>query len=234
MSLSAVHGTLNSLKTCQSDIGTAMDLVTDVAMDLAETQDAELISGIQKMEAIILEGAKLDQEINHFVDVVQQVTAEVSRQQPETMFSLSARVKEQFSQSVCGLSDSDLQNHVKVLAFKDGINNFLSQANQESAENMEELDEDIAVAQSQVQFTCPLTQVDMVNPVRNKKCSHHYDEEAILNLIKKKYSQKKKCRCPVVGCANSDVREADLIPDQILRRKIQNHKRQNSNTEKSS
>lgn len=33
-------------------------------------------------------------------------------------------------------------------------------ANEESAENMEELDEDIAVTQSQVNFTCPLTQVD--------------------------------------------------------------------------
>lgn len=33
-------------------------------------------------------------------------------------------------------------------------------ANQEPAENMEELDEDIAVTQSQVNFTCPLTQVD--------------------------------------------------------------------------
>ena len=32
-------------------------------------------------------------------------------------------------------------------------------ANRESEENMEELDEDIAVSQSQVNFTCPLTQV---------------------------------------------------------------------------
>lgn len=32
-------------------------------------------------------------------------------------------------------------------------------ANQESAKNMEELDEDIAVTQTQVNFTCPLTQV---------------------------------------------------------------------------
>lgn len=36
---------------------------------------------------------------------------------------------------------------------------LLFSANQESAENMEELDEDIAVTQSQVNFTCPLTQV---------------------------------------------------------------------------
>ena len=32
--------------------------------------------------------------------------------------------------------------------------------------------------------------------------------------------------CPVVGCGNTDVKEADLIPDQVLRRKIQTQKRQ--------
>lgn len=32
---------------------------------------------IKEMEAMILECASLDREINHFVDVVQQVTAEV-------------------------------------------------------------------------------------------------------------------------------------------------------------
>ena len=38
MSLSAVNGTLSSLKSCQIDIGTGMDIVTDVAMDLVEAQ----------------------------------------------------------------------------------------------------------------------------------------------------------------------------------------------------
>lgn len=37
MSLSAVHGTLTGLKACQADIGIGMDIVTDVAMDLAES-----------------------------------------------------------------------------------------------------------------------------------------------------------------------------------------------------
>ncbi|CAB1446854.1 unnamed protein product [Pleuronectes platessa] len=101
-------------------------------------------------------------------------------------------------------------------------------ANQESAEGMEELDDDIAVTQTQVNFTCPLTQVEMVIPMKNKTCNHLYEEAAILGLIKTKHSQKKKCRCPVVGCGNSDVRESDLILDQILKRKIQNQKR-NSN-----
>ncbi|XP_070768324.1 E3 SUMO-protein ligase NSE2 [Enoplosus armatus] len=226
MSLSAVHGTLSSLKSCQTDIGTGMDIVTDVAMDLAEAQNEEVNPGIKEMEAMILECAKLDREINYFVDAVQQVTAEVTTQQPEAMFSLSAKVKEQFTERIARLSEAELHNHQKVVAFKDSIQNSLNQANQESAENMVELDEDIAVTQSQVNFTCPLTQVEMVNPVKNKKCNHYYDEEAILGMIKTKHSQKKKCCCPVVGCGNTDVRESDVIPDQMLRRKIQSQKRQ--------
>lgn len=46
MSLSAVHGTLSSLKSCQADIGTGMDIVTDVAMDLAEAQGKYCISKV--------------------------------------------------------------------------------------------------------------------------------------------------------------------------------------------
>ncbi|TDH12094.1 hypothetical protein EPR50_G00067640 [Perca flavescens] len=232
MSLSAVHGTLSSLRSCQTDIGTGMDIVSDVAMDLVETQgqDGEVNPGIKEMEAMILECAKLDREINYFVDIVQQVTAENTTQQPEAMFSLSAKVKEKFTEKINGLSDADLQNHQKVVAFKDIIKNSLNQANQESAENTEELDEDIAVTQSQVNFTCPLTQVEMVNPMKNKNCNHHYDEAAILGLIKAKHSQKKKCRCPVVGCGNTDVKQSDLIQDAMLRRKIQSQKRNGNRT----
>ncbi|XP_060907040.1 E3 SUMO-protein ligase NSE2 [Labrus mixtus] len=230
MSLSAVHGTLSSLKTFQADIGTGMDIVTDVAMDLAETQNEAMNPAIAEMEAMILECAKLDREINYFVDVVQQVTAEVSTQQPEAMFSLSAKVKEQFTGRIARLSDAELHNHQKVVAFKDSLKNSGNQADKESEENIEELDEDIAVTQSQVNFTCPLTQVEMVNPVKNKKCNHYYDEGAIVGLIKTKHSQKKKCRCPVVGCGNSDVKEADLVPDQMLRRRIQSQKRKSSRT----
>ncbi|KAG1947551.1 trypsin-1 [Pimephales promelas] len=56
----------------------------------------------------------------------------------------------------------------------------------------EELDEDIAVTQSQTNFICPLTQV---------------------------------------GCDNKDVRsESDLELDLVMKRMIQNHKRQSGKT----
>uniref|UniRef100_A0A3B4BCI9 E3 SUMO-protein ligase NSE2 n=1 Tax=Periophthalmus magnuspinnatus TaxID=409849 RepID=A0A3B4BCI9_9GOBI len=218
MSLSAVHGTLSSLRSCQNDIKTTMDIVTDVAMDLAETHGNDRFKELQDT---ILECAKLDRDINHFVDIVQQVTSDVrvTSQEPENMFSLSEDVKRQFEIKLSQLSDAELHNHQKVIAFKYSIKNCQDQ------ERLEELDEDIAVTQSQVNFTCPLTTVEMVNPVKNKKCNHHYDEEAIVNLITNRHSQRKKCRCPVVGCANSDVKESDLVLDQVLRRRIQSQKR---------
>lgn len=226
MSLSAVHGTLSSLKSCQEDLDTVMDIVTDVAMDLVEIE--AINPGIKELEASLLECAKLDREINYFVDTVQQVTAEVNTQQPEAMFSLSDKVKELFTHRIAELSDAELHNHRKVMAFKESIKSSSMQGSQEASEDMEELDEDIAVTQTQVNFTCPLTQVEMVNPMKNKKCHHHYDEGAILSLIEKKHSQKKKCRCPVVGCGNTDVKKSDLFLDQILRRNIQNHKRKSN------
>ncbi|XP_015804660.3 E3 SUMO-protein ligase NSE2 [Nothobranchius furzeri] len=229
MSVSAVHGTLSSLKSCQAELGTGMDIVTDVAMDLVETRDEEMNRAIKELEAMMLECARLDREINNFVDIVQQVT-EAGAQQPDAMFDLSAKVKQQFSERIAQLSDADLHKHPKVIAFKESIESSVSQANQESAENVEELDEDIAVTQSQVNFTCPLTQVEMENPVKNKKCNHHYDKNAILGLIKTRNSQKKKCRCPVVGCANTDVRPSDLIQDQLLWRRIQSYRRQSNKT----
>ncbi|KAF3691662.1 E3 SUMO-protein ligase NSE2 [Channa argus] len=179
---------------------------------------------------MMLECAKLDREINYFVDVVQQVTSEVATQQSEAMFGLSAKVREQFTERIARLSDAELHNHQKVAAFKESIKNSFNQANQGSADNLEELDEDIAVTQSQSNFTCPLTQVEMENPVKNKKCNHHYDEKAILGLIRTRHGQKKKCRCPVVGCGNTDVKESDLILDQMLRRKIQIQKRNSNRT----
>ncbi|CAG12903.1 unnamed protein product [Tetraodon nigroviridis] len=230
MSLSSVHGTLSSLKTCQTDIGTGMDTVTDVALDLVEAQDKDVTPTIKEMETMILECARLDTEINYFVDTVKQVTSEVTSQHPETMVNLSTKVREQFTERLARLADAALQNHPKVVAFKDSVQKSSSRANQSSAANSDDLDDEITVTQSQVNLTCPLTQVEMVNPVRNKKCNHHYDEEAILSLIRNKQKQKKSCRCPVVGCANSDVRQSDLVPDQLLRRKIQSQKRQGTRT----
>ncbi|XP_043735179.1 E3 SUMO-protein ligase NSE2 isoform X6 [Cervus elaphus] len=91
------------------------------------------------------------------------------------------------------------------------------------ADSTEGLDEDMIVTQSQTNFICPITQLEMKKPVKNKVCGHTYDEEAIVRMIESKHRRKKKACCPKVGCSHIDMRISDLIQDEALRRAIENH-----------
>uniref|UniRef100_A0A673JNY3 E3 SUMO-protein ligase NSE2 n=1 Tax=Sinocyclocheilus rhinocerous TaxID=307959 RepID=A0A673JNY3_9TELE len=233
MSLSSVQSTLSTLKSCQADIGACMDMVSDVALGIVEAQGMDNSPALKKLEEMILECSRLDREINCFVESVDEKTAQVRREPPEAMFHLRNSVKERFTELTAGVTDADLQRHSKVVAFRDSVRKYAMQAGQTAAENEEELDEDIAVTQSQTNFIfhiCSGVFVKMVNPVKNKKCVHHYDQEAVLEMIKAKHKNKKKFRCPKVGCGNADVQRSDLELDLLMKRMIQNHKRQSGKT----
>eukprot|EP00069_Balaena_mysticetus_P012081 bmy_07435T0 len=79
------------------------------------------------------------------------------------------------------------------------------------------------VTQSQTNFICPITQLEMKKPVKNKVCGHTYEEEAIVRMIESKHKRKKKACCPKIGCSHTDVRMSDLIQDEALRRAIESH-----------
>ncbi|XP_066540165.1 E3 SUMO-protein ligase NSE2 [Hoplias malabaricus] len=229
MSLNSIQPTLSTLKQCQVDIGTGMDIVTDVALDLVEAQGTDDSANLKKLEQMMLECATLDREINLFVESVEQTTTRMRHEPPHALFTLVNSVKECFTDLMA--TDSDIQNHSKVVAFRDNIKKSLSQGNAVAANNIEEeLDEDIAVTQSQTNFSCPVTLKEMENPVKNKKCQHYYDQQAVLAMIKAKHNNKKNFRCPVVGCGNPDVKQSDLELDLVMKRKIQNYKRQNAKT----
>ncbi|XP_059423864.1 E3 SUMO-protein ligase NSE2-like [Carassius carassius] len=231
MSLSSVQSTLSTLKSCQADLGGCMDMVSDVALGIVEAQGMDNSPALKKLEEMILECSRLDREINCFVESVDEMTAQVRHEPPEAMVHLRNSVKERFNELMAGVTDADLQRHSKVVAFRDNVRKYAMQAGQSAAENEEEeLDEDIAVTQSQTNFICPLTQVEMVNPMKNKKCHHYYDQEAVLEMIKARHKNKKKFRCPKVGCGNTDVQQSDLELDLVMKRMIQKHKRQSGKT----
>ncbi|XP_048451700.1 E3 SUMO-protein ligase NSE2 [Rhincodon typus] len=118
---------------------------------------------------------------------------------------------------------SRLRGNVAYLYCSSWISVGAESQNDSSSAN--EIDEDIAVTQSQRNFICPITQREMECPVKNKVCGHSYEEEAIIKIIQNKHKQKKKARCPVVGCDNGDMNQCDLSMDTALRRAIENHKK---------
>ncbi|TNN24896.1 hypothetical protein EYF80_064978 [Liparis tanakae] len=173
------------------------------------------------MEAMILECAKMDREIDVFVSIVEQVTAEVraagherlleahlvSSQRPEAVFSLAAQVRERFTETAAGISHAELQLHQKVVAFKE--------SQRSKGAGLVVIRCSLGLTSSSCSLTCPSASVQTCVCTCDW-CPGVPDSLSVC------------CSCPVVGCGNTDVRQADLIPDQMLRRKIQ--KRSGSRT----
>ncbi|XP_043922538.1 E3 SUMO-protein ligase NSE2 [Protopterus annectens] len=227
--LSAVEPLVSSLKVCHSYITTGMDIATNVALDLTETGGD--IEDVNVMEKVMLEYSAMDRELSQFMTAVEETVHQVAQERPEKMPDLQTLVKDRFNFMQSKNTDSELHNNERVIQFKQQLKEMRKQAGlqvQNGSDEVvdEELDEDVAVTQSQTNFICPITQVEMKNPVKNKVCGHIYEEEAIRKIIQRRQQQKKRVCCPTVGCDYSDMSLSDLVPDVALKKAIESRNKQ--------
>ncbi|XP_057353729.1 E3 SUMO-protein ligase NSE2 isoform X1 [Manis pentadactyla] len=224
ISFSGIESALSSLKNFQSCISSGMDTASSVALDLVETQTE--VSSEYSMDKAMVEFAMMDRELNHYVKAVQSMISHVKEERPEKIPDLKLLVEKKFLALQNKNSDADFQNNEKFVQFKQQLkelkNQYGLQVDRE-ADGTEGVDEDMIVTQSQTNFICPITQMEMKKPVKNKVCGHTYEEEAIVRMIESKHRRKKKTCCPKIGCSHTDVRLSDLLQDEALRRAIENH-----------
>ncbi|NXA78563.1 NSE2 ligase, partial [Thryothorus ludovicianus] len=222
ISFSAIDSALSALKNCQSYINSGMDVATQVALDLVESSNDE--EDINNMEKVMLEYATMDRELNNYIKAFEETINQVKEERPENFPDLENLAQEKFLEMQSQNSDSDLQRNEKYMYFKDQLKEMKKQYH--GSGTIEQIDEDIAVTQSQMNFICPITQMTMKRPVRNKVCGHVYEEDAILEIIQTQKQKKKIVRCPKMGCSHVDVKKSDLVPDEILKRLLDSQKKQ--------
>ncbi|NWV60884.1 NSE2 ligase, partial [Malurus elegans] len=222
ISFNTAESALSSLKNCQSFINSGMDMATQVALDLVESFNDE--EDVKKMENVMLEYAKMDRELNHHIKAFEETINQVKREKPENLPDLEMLAQEKFLELESRNSESDLQRNEKYIYFQDQLKEMKKQYR--GNDTIELIDEDIAVTRSQMNFICPITQMKMKKPVRNKVCGHSYEEEAILEIIQTQKQKKKKVRCPKMGCSHVDVQGSDLVPDEALKRMIDSQNKQ--------
>nr|Q32KY9.1 RecName: Full=E3 SUMO-protein ligase NSE2; AltName: Full=E3 SUMO-protein transferase NSE2; AltName: Full=Non-structural maintenance of chromosomes element 2 homolog; Short=Non-SMC element 2 homolog [Bos taurus]AAI09851.1 Non-SMC element 2, MMS21 homolog (S. cerevisiae) [Bos taurus] len=226
ISFSGVESALSSLKTFQSCISSGMDTASSVALDLVETQTE--VSSEYSMDKAMVEFAMMDRELNHYLKAVQSTINHVKEERSEKIPDLKLLVEKKFLALQNKNSDADFQNNEKFVQFKQQLKELKKQYGLQSdreADITEGVDEDMIVTQSQTNFICPITQLEMKKPVKNKVCGHTYEEEAIVRMIESKHERKKKACCPKIGCSHVDMRMSDLIQDEALRRAIESHKK---------
>ncbi|XP_066479943.1 E3 SUMO-protein ligase NSE2 [Tiliqua scincoides] len=228
ISFSGVDTCLSSLKNCQSSISTGMDIAKNVALDLVESHND--MEEVNEIERVMLEYAALSRDVSHYVQAVEDTVNQIKRDKPDVLPDLKDVVHEKINALESRDNDLELQSHEKFVLFKEQLKQmktqFGVQSDAKENEAFEQVDEDIAVTQSQMNFICPITQEEMKKPVRNKNCGHTYEEEAILGIIQRRQQQKKKARCPKVGCNNLEVKKSDLVPDEVLKRAIDSQNKQ--------
>lgn len=226
ISTSAVETSLSSLKNCQAYIETGMDITTGVALDLLQTGcDAADVDG---MESVMLEYTALNRDLNQYISAVEETIRKVKRDPPDEIPDLRQLVEKTYTSHQKKNTDEALKKTDKFLQFKEQLRDLRKQMgiSQDSGDQaLEEDDEDIAVTQSIDNFTCPITQMEMVNPVKNKVCGHTYEREAIERMIQRRHQLSKNARCPRIGCDVSDMSISDLVTDSALKRAIEVHKK---------
>lgn len=82
-------------------------------------------------------------------------------------------------------------------------------------------------------FTPPLDPISKTvirEPVRSKKCKHVYERAMIVDYIKQ---QKRKAKCPYIGCSSKRLLMEDIVEDSQLRSQITQYmeNRQDEDTE---
>ncbi|XP_032171556.1 E3 SUMO-protein ligase NSE2 isoform X1 [Mustela erminea] len=261
ISFSGIESALSSLKNFQSCISSGMDTASSVALDLVETQtevsseysmdkamvelammDRELSHYVKAVQSAIShvkeERPEKIPDLKLLVEkkflALQNKNSDADFQNNAKFVQFKQQLKELKKQSAKPKEDGG-HNEVDKIKDKDasraGNERDGLQADRE-ADGTEGVDEDMIVTQSQTNFICPITQVEMKKPVKNKVCGHTYEEEAIVRMIESKHRRKKKACCPKIGCSHTDVRMSDLIQDEALRRAIESHnKKKNRQSE---
>ncbi|XP_055287877.1 E3 SUMO-protein ligase NSE2 isoform X4 [Moschus berezovskii] len=204
------------------------------------------VSSEYSMDKAMFEFAMMDRELNHYLEAVQSTinhkpdltllapaitgtthkAVKVKEERSEKIPDLKLLVEKKFLALQNKNSDADLQNNEKFVQFKQQLKELKKQYGLQSdreSDSTEGVDEDMIVTQSQTNFICPITQMEMKKPVKNKVCGHTYDEEAVVRMIESKHKRKKKACCPKIGCSQIDMKMSDLIQDEALRRAIESH-----------
>lgn len=91
-------------------------------------------------------------------------------------------------------------------------------------EEDEDEENDAMIQVSRPSLRCPLTQQQLVDPVRNQACGHVYSRAAILALLQQQqqhHSRAANQPCPIAGCSARIAGPAGLQPATELAGRIE-------------
>ena len=124
-------------------------------------------------------------------------------------------IEEEFYRMRSETSNNNVQKNVQDHPWIKELGSILN--NEEDEPQTEDIDDDLAMTQTEINTVCPISKVEMKKPVSNSACGHVYDKASIEHILR----QRPGSICPVVGCPNKmSVQRDQLKEDKATKRAI--------------
>ncbi|XP_064597248.1 E3 SUMO-protein ligase NSE2-like [Liolophura sinensis] len=229
--LAFVTQATNTLVKVKEYIAAGMETTLDVATDLfgeRETVTLEVDENkVSELKDVMLSYIQMERELNHFLTAVDHTTTQAKKLDSEAgLLNLESILDQRLAELQEGYTDKELHSHEKYLDLLDKLSVSQKGGEEPSCSAQDTVDDDVEVActQEDIITKCPITGKEMVDPMRNKHCSHSYEKRAIEDYIKRRG---KKAKCPVGGCSNTRVlTHSDLEENKTMKRIIERKNRQ--------
>lgn len=195
----------------------SIDLVLNYANCLKEYyRNESTLSSFNELEPYVLHFAKV-KEVNRvnnevFKEVITNLTSS-----PDDVNS--DYILQQFNQKVQTAAAELEQENFECY---DNLKQIISEVQKII---MKKNDDDIVEVFKSMNKIDPITQLPIVDPVKNKNCGHVYEKSSIYHLFKKN----SVIKCPIPSCTETSVKKSDLKEDQYLKRMLANEASDASN-----
>ncbi|KAK3738844.1 hypothetical protein QZH41_015055, partial [Actinostola sp. cb2023] len=224
---------LQSCRKSKEFIDNGMSATLDVALDVEERkQDSEQV---KELKDNMVQYVEMEKEVGQWLTALEKTKAEFNKQNNpsnDEVPDIEAIFDKQLKTLEASNKKADLFSHKKVKDFESKIWKVHHEGRpmpREGNDPMEDEDADLIMSQvtlspihASERTTCPITTTEMKKPVKNVKCGHSYEKEAIEKHLEIASKKRKTMKCPIAGCIQNvtkAVLEANTDLERLIMRK---------------
>ncbi|XP_077990491.1 E3 SUMO-protein ligase NSE2-like [Glandiceps talaboti] len=224
VNFAVVENAMGQLRKMNQFIETGMTACLDVALDLEESEDNP--DQVNELKNKMLEYASMERDLSQFTQAIENVKDQIRKTPSDNVINVDQLVNHEMNTIQRSSIHDNLNQHPRVEEMRTKLWQVKHPGETEPsmANERDNMDEDLVMSQAPVITKCPITQQELVDPVKNKICDHNYERKAILHHMSGGRGRRK---CPVAGCGNSKpVEKSDLEDNTVLKHTIERRNRQ--------
>lgn len=169
--------------------------------------------------------------VNAFLGALQQVKTLVQQQQQQQQSNSTEEldyeelIKTKIQQYKAAQQDSQLEVHQEPY-YQDVLKALGEQPSSLNDDDELQVLRNPSSSNNAQALTCPIMGTLMQDPVKSKLCGHAYSRQGIMQHLKSSAGRNGVTSCPVAGCNNRALSQAQLENDVEIEMKIRRHVRQ--------